>query len=227
MQTIELFCGTKSFSKVAEKNYFDTFTVDNDSRHKPDLCADILRIDISRLPKGCFILWASPPCTTFSVASIGKHWDMASGILKPKSVNAEIGLKILSKTVEIIAILKPKFWFIENPRAMMRVVIPQVFKDFGLHYDLRATVTYCQYGDTRMKPTDIWTNCIEWEPRPMCHNGAKCHEPAPRGTKQGTQGLKNDVERGIVPKQLCQEIIETCIINGIAEYSQETIELRI
>lgn len=22
----------------------------------------------------------------------------------------------------------------------------------------RYTVTYCQYGDNRMKPTDIWTN---------------------------------------------------------------------
>ena len=38
----------------------------------------------------------------------------------------------------------------------------------------------------------------------MCFNGNKnCHhEPAPRGSKTGTQGLKGAYERGIIPPDL-------------------------
>ena len=54
----------------------------------------------------------------------------------------------------------------------------------------RYTVTYCQYGDNRMKPTDIWTNhpCPKF--KPPCKNGDPCHVSAPRGSQTGTQGLK-------------------------------------
>ena len=78
----------------------------------------------------------------------------------------------------------------------------------------RATVTYCQYGDTRMKPTDIWTNHLDsplfskgWKPRPICKNGDNCHVSAPRGSQTGTQGLKDNYERSKVPYELCKEIL--------------------
>ena len=58
-----------------------------------------------------------------------------------------------------------------------------------------------------MKPTDIWTNDFDWIPRPMCKNGDKCHESAPRGSKTGTQGLKNAKDRGIIPPALFEEIL--------------------
>ena len=75
----------------------------------------------------------------------------------------------------------------------------------GLH---RNTVTYCQYGDDRMKPTDIWTNFKEWIPKDMCKNGNPCHISAPRGSKTGTQGLKGAIERGVIPPALFNEIFE-------------------
>ena len=51
----------------------------------------------------------------------------------------------------LIEELQPTYYFIENPRGGM--------KKNGFHARFkRYTVTYCQYGDTRMKPTDIWTN---------------------------------------------------------------------
>ena len=81
-------------------------------------------------------------------------------------------------------------------------------------YD-RTTVWYCQYGDKRAKPTDIWTNNLYsifntegWNPRPECWNGRKnCHEESPRGSKTGTQGMKGNYERSKIPKELCEEII--------------------
>ena len=74
----------------------------------------------------------------------------------------------------------------------------------------RYTVTYCQYGDTRMKPTDIWTNHPNPCFKPMCHNGDKCHVPAPRGSATGTQGLKGSIERSRIPEELCNHIVKIC-----------------
>ena len=74
----------------------------------------------------------------------------------------------------------------------------------------RYTVTYCQYGDKRMKPTDIWTNHPNPQFKPACHNGDPCHEAAPRGSKSGTQGLKNAMTRSIIPEMLCKHIVSIC-----------------
>jgi hypothetical protein len=73
---------------------------------------------------------------------------------------------------------------------------------------LRHTVSYCQYGDTRMKPTDIWTNCKEWHPKPICKPRSSCHESAPRGARTGTQGIKGAKDRGSIPKELFYEIFK-------------------
>jgi hypothetical protein len=50
-----------------------------------------------------------------------------------------------------------------------------------------------------------------WRPLPMCWNGnRKCHhEPAPRGSQTGTQGLKNDYERSKIPPLLIKEILNS------------------
>lgn len=74
----------------------------------------------------------------------------------------------------------------------------------------RKTVSYCQYGDSRMKPTDIWTNSTKWIPRKMCKNGDPCHISAPRGSKTGTQGIKGAYNRSKIPEQLCDEILLSC-----------------
>ncbi len=71
----------------------------------------------------------------------------------------------------------------------------------------KKTVTYCQYGDNRMKPTDIWTNCTNWNPKPPCNNGDKCHESAPRGARTGTQGIDGAVNRSVIPELLVSEIL--------------------
>lgn len=74
----------------------------------------------------------------------------------------------------------------------------------------RYTITYCQYGDFRMKPTDIWTNHPNPNFKPPCKNGDKCHESAPRGSKRGTSRLKNREERAIIPEQFCEHIVDIC-----------------
>lgn len=195
MRLLELFSGTESMGKVFKEAGWEVLSIDNNPAFKSDICADILTLDP---PEGEFdVVWASPPCTAFSVASIGYHWRHG----KP-SAGARLGVKLLTKTMEFIMVARPKYWFIENPRGMMRKL--------PIMFDLpKRTVTYCQYGDSRMKPTDIWTNCDIWTPKPACKNGDTCHTPAPRGCETGTQGIKSVIDRSRIPDDLCREILRT------------------
>ena len=151
------------------------------------------------------IIWASPPCTTYTIAAISHHRDMAT----PRTEFAAKSDRLVKNTLKLISQYKC-YYYIENPRGYLRKM------PFMRGLD-RTTVTYCSYGDTRMKPTDIWSNNIYdlfnekgWRPRPKCFNGnTKCaHEEAPRGSRTGTQGLKNNYERSRIPEQLCIEILK-------------------
>ena len=188
---------------------YKTLTIDNSPVDNPDLCTDILKLNPNTFSnKKYYILWASPPCKTFSVASIGHHWQGGFKAYEPKTEECEIGLRLLDTTIKFLKIVKPKYWFIENPRGVMRKVIDDIFEKYDINDYIRNTVTYCQYGDRRMKPTDIWTNCKNWKPKPMCKNGAPCHQPAPGGSRTGIQGLRNSRERGVIPPELFYEIFE-------------------
>ena len=209
MKILELFAGSRSFSKVAEDLGHETFAVDIKNFDNIDYVTDILNFDVNKIPFKPDCIWASPPCTYFSVASIGHHWNKDH---TPKTKEAALGCNIVIKTLEIIDYFQPDYFFIENPRGKLR-------KLKFMQPLPRATITYCQYGDTRMKPTDIWTNHISsndlfgdnklqgWKPRPICKNGDTCHISAPRGSQTGTQGLKGNYERSKVPYELCKEIL--------------------
>jgi len=205
MKILELFAGSRSIGMAAESLGHQVFSVDINAFKNIDLVIDILELKKEQIPFNPDMIWASPPCTYFSVASIGKHWNENH---TPKSKEALKGMEILNKTLEIITWFSKAIYYIENPRGKMRRKIK------GLD---RRTITYCSYGDMRMKPTDIWSNNFKdlfnvngWNPKPICFNGnIKCHhEAAPRGSKTGTQGLKDNYTRSKIPKELCLEIIK-------------------
>jgi len=84
-------------------------------------------------------LWASPPCERFSLACL--QWPK-SGIRK--------AFEIVGACLEAIAILKPKRWVLENPRARLRWFLgvpPKTirYSDYDLHYKAE-------------KVTDLWGN---------------------------------------------------------------------
>ena len=200
MKILELFAGTASFSNRAIRMGHEVFTSDYDPQFRTDYCVDIMDFDILKIPFKPDVIWASPPCETFSVASIGHHWTGGKGAYIPKTDNALLGIERVKKALQIIDGLKPQYWFIENPRGVLR-------KMPFMHDFYRYTVTYCQYGDTRMKPTDIWSNVPYLHFKPMCKNGDNCHVSAPRGSKTGTQGIKTYRDRSKIPSELCESII--------------------
>lgn len=213
MNVLELFAGSRSIGKICDKRKHNVFSIDINNFDNIDLCIDILDLKFEFLMKKLFkkgidnidMIWASPPCTYFSVASIGHHWYENH---TPKTKEAILGMKVLNKTLDIINWFPDAIFYIENPTGKMRRKIKGID---------RKKITYCSYGDKRMKPTDIWSNNFYdmfnlqgWKPKDPCFAGnIKCHhEEAPRGSKTGTQGLKNNYERSKIPKALCLEIIK-------------------
>lgn len=203
LNTVELFAGTRSFSKVASKLGYNIFTTDYLEIDGQNLVSDIKELSHKNFPYQPDILWASPPCEGFSVASIGRNWGGGYRAYEPKSSSALRSISLVKEALRLIKELKPKYYFIENPRGVLRKL------DLLSHIP-RYSVTYCQYGDTRMKPTDIWTN-FPFKPRKMCKNGDRCHVPAPRGSKTGTQGIKGYKDRSRIPEQLFIDIFEQYI----------------
>ncbi len=204
MKVLELFAGSRSVGKIAEELGMEVFSSDLIEFEGIDYPISILDFDITKVPFQPDVIWASPPCTGFSVAAIGHHWAGGKGAYIPKTETAKLGIELVKKTLEIINHFQPTYWFMENPRGVLRKL--DVVK--GLK---KNSVTYCQYGDERMKPTDIWTNSDVWTPKPMCKNGDPCHVAAPRGSRTGTQGRANAYERSKIPEELCREILKSCL----------------
>lgn len=208
MKILELFAGTRSIGKAFEKNGWEVYSVEWDKNFEDiTLYDDVNNLTPERVIELCGgkpdVIWASPDCTSYSVAGISHHRRKVGNTLEPISDYAKFCDKTNKHVLELIKNLQPKYWFIENPRGGLRKT------DFmqGLP---RYTVTYCQYGDTRMKPTDIWTNHPNPNFKPMCKNGDPCHEPAPRGSRTGTQGRDGARERSRIPDKLCEHIASIC-----------------
>lgn len=218
MKLLELFAGTRSVGKAFEARGHKVYSVEWDKDFENiDLYADVGKLTardvIERfgLPD---VVWASPDCTTFSVMAISKHRrkNPVTKSLDPITDYAcfcdEVDQNVLHLIRELQAErerrgLPPMLYFIENPVGGMRKM--EWMQDLP-----RYTVTYCQYGETRMKPTDIWTNHPDPQFKPPCQKGAPCHEAAPRGSKSGTQKIKGSKDRSRIPVLLCEHIVDIC-----------------
>ena len=209
MKVLELFAGTRSISKAFEEAGHETFSVEwNKDFENISMYADIGTLtadDIINLCGGVpDVIWASPDCTTYSIAAISHHRVKEDdGNLKAKSEYAKFCDKVNEHVIDLIKQLNPKYFFIENPRGGFR-------KMRFIQGIPRYTVTYCQYGDKRMKPTDIFTNHPNPMFKPPCKNGDSCHEKAPRGSRTGTQGINSSALRAVIPYELCKHIVNIC-----------------
>ena len=154
MKVLELFAGTRSIGKAFEAKGHEVFSVEWDKKFENiNLYVDIGTLTAEEIIKKFGrpdVIWASPDCATFSVAAISHHRrkDATTGNLEPISEYAKFCDTVDQNVLKLIEELKPTFYFIENPRGGMR-------KMSWMQGIPRYTVTYCQYGETRMKPTDL------------------------------------------------------------------------
>ena len=185
MRVLELFSGTHSVGKVCKDLGYEVVSLDLTNA---DINIDILKWDYKTAFKpGDFdIIWASPPCHTFSHCRrcwIGRKLKcFGDVIVTAKILDDDMearGLPIVRRTEEIINYFKPPLWFIENPATGK-------MKDYLTHlphYD----VDYCMYSDWGYKKkTRFWTNKEGFDAK-LCNK--QC------GNMVGTQH-KNKVGRG-------------------------------
>jgi len=203
MIMIEFFSGSGRMAQSFRDKGFLAVTVD--AFQEPEgisthIQYDVLlmtREDVVRVCGGePDVLWFGTPCEGFSVAVIGRNWDSSTGVPLPKTDSARRSMALAKKCLEIISWFPNAIYGIENPRGMLRKM------DF-MRFLPRRTVTYCQFGERRMKPTDIWSNISNWDTPASCRNGDSCHDAAPRGSRTGTQGLKTAYDRGAYPLAFC------------------------
>lgn len=211
MLIFDFFAGTGSSTKAFADRGHTVITFELDTKFDVSENVNILDLTPEYLLETYGqpdFIWASPPCTAFSVAAIGHHWISGGDFPSPRTKAAVENQKLVEHARYLAEALKPSFGFlIENPRGMLRKLPPVV----GLE---RRTVAYCQYGDSRQKPTDIWGSVPNWIPKDICKPGSDCHESAPRGSRTGTQGLGNAALRSMVPYALSNEICDA--IEGFA-----------
>ena len=224
LRVLDLFAGLGGWhAGFRDRGYTDITTLDSgvDGDFAVDFKNDILDVrDLAELEGGggrFDVILASPPCTAFSVAAMGKNWERTSdgrGIKGPKHPRAELGMRVASHTFALIDAYAPRYYVVENPIGALRVM------PFVLSRRDRRSTWYCQWDDRRpgialprAKPTDLWTNLRG--DFPVCRQGGDDHEAAPRGAKTGTQGLKDAAHRSLIPYALSVAVAVACENDGV------------
>lgn len=198
---LDLFCGLGGFSAAfADSDDWTVVTVDIEERFDPDLQADVLDLRpadiLDAMPvdewsdMDTFVVLASPPCTQFSPAQNlnGEHDPDPEHIL------------LAYHALGLCEALPSDYWYLENPRGRLRS-----------YFDApKATVTYCQYGDGRMKPTDLWGEHPPSFISRRCSYGDACHVNHRDGSNptRHDMGMKTPAERSRVPYDLSQSILD-------------------
>ncbi|PSQ59077.1 DNA methyltransferase [Halobacteriales archaeon SW_7_71_33] len=189
---LDLFAGLGGFSSAfAESEVWAVTTVDIEERFKPDICADVFDLRPSDLGEYDVVL-ASPPCPEFSPAQNlnGKH--------DPD----EDAIALVHHAIGLAKGIKPEYWVLENPRGRLRSYIGRP----------ETTVTYCQYGQERMKPTDLWGQHPTAFVSQRCDYGDGCHINHRSGSnaQRDELGMKTAAARSKVPHGLSEAIREAC-----------------
>lgn len=229
MRLLELFSGTHSIGKVADKMGYEIVSLDrdlveccpfSDYKSKKHIQEDIMKWDYKKdYKEGDFdIITASPVCLYWSrlrYCWIGRKAPSIhpTETITKKHIEDDIkkyGEPMVDKIFEIIEYFKPRYWWIENPQAgKMKEYIND--KDF---YD----VDYCKYSDWGYKKrTRFWTNIKGFKPK-ICKNDCdnmegKKHKLAfggdhGKGGKREKGGGGDRLTRYRIPENLIRELLD-------------------
>lgn len=200
MKILELFSGNGDISDAFKSRGHEIYRVDWSDKVEAELHADVSKLTVDDIINLCDgvpdIIWASPDCTTYSIAT-HRHRTVKEG-LHPKTEYAaqcDTTNTLMWELIDNLVECGTKYYYVENPRGRMRhMPFVEGRKRFG--------ITYCSYGRPSMKPTDIWTNHPEPKFLPMCST----KNPPHRHIDWGTEVKRDYLSRGEMPVELCRHI---------------------
>ena len=197
---LELFSGTGSIGRVFRDNGWTVTSVDLEAKFEPDICCDVLELTPEMIGTRPDLVWASPPCT---------HYSMARAAAKtPRDLEGSD--KLVQKVLDLVDFYGAPF-FMENPWGLLR------HRPVVEGIPMRV-IDYCKYNDgdhphKARKRTCIWTNTT-WTPaRALCKKdcgfceGNKHTDYAQRGPRNGRLGHSLG-QLYAIPKALPQELCE-------------------
>ena len=125
MRVLEIFSGTKSFGKVAEKMGWEVISLD---LQDANINIDIMEWDYKSFGKpGDFdLITMSPPCRTFS--HLRKCWvgrklkEHGDNIITNEILQKDIeekGLPILYRALDVVFYFQPRYWIIETRKCSL------------------------------------------------------------------------------------------------------------
>ena len=200
---LELFSGTGSIGRAFAAQGWDVISVDCDPRAHATIRCDISQFEVSRELCGRTVdcIWASPPCTKYSVARRSAETT---------AEDLEMSDILVKKTIDIARELGNPALYIENPWTGQ-------LKNRGLLDFMQLhRVDYCKYEFPYRKRTAIWTNTA-WRPeRPLCKGdcaayGVKGHKARAQQGGPGPRFSQRELYR--IPPGLCDEIASYCTAN--------------
>lgn len=93
MKVLELFAGTRSIGKAFEAKGHEVYSVEWDKKFGDiDLYEDILKVTADDIIKAFGkpdVIWASPDCSSYSIAAISHHRERERERRQPR---AQVGL---------------------------------------------------------------------------------------------------------------------------------------
>jgi site-specific DNA-cytosine methylase len=210
---LELFCGTKSVGTEFQKVGYEVISLDYNKKFNATHTVDILTWDYKQYEPDYFnVIWASPDCTTFSIATGGKYRtkDMIYGKNNEYQERATLGNNMIFRLIEILKYFKCNCWFVENPRGLLKHFPPlkEFIKEVNANMNL---VYYGNYNWGVPKPTNIWSNLPLWnETQPnMPQDTYTIHTKGDGTIRRYYNGFKFKTaeERSKIPSDLINKLI--------------------
>ena len=190
---LELFSGTGSIGRAFEAKGWEVISLD--ILPGATIQSNILLWDYKIYPPGYFdFVWASPPCTEYSIARTRAK--------RPRDFS--LADAIVCATLDIIEYLRPQLWLIENPQTGHLKNKP-IMRDI-----LWRDVTYCKYGFPYKKQTRLW-GFFPFDFRPICCKLHPCEHVVdgrhPGRAQREHKGVRRSLkELYSLPPHLCDEI---------------------
>ena len=205
---LELVSRAGSIGRAFRAQGWEVTSVDINGAENPTIEADIRNLDVNCLGK-VDAIWASPPCTNYSVAR--RSAEASADDLATSD-------DLVKRTLQLASDLGDPPLFIENPYT-------GGLKNRGLLDHMRLNkVDYCKYGFPYRKRTAVWTN-TDWTPsRPLCSRDCAAYGLTGRKARaqQGGPGPRfTQRELYRIPPQLCDEIAQFCTASAQQSVSPE------